>query len=412
MYSNCFEIFLLSFVIFSLEINKNNCEFCNDKKSEKLKDFDVSRKNLIRFDSATSCTINYFDVGSISNVTLNVIHDAKSLRFLDLSSNRISTILNDTFNQFSQLEILKLGENFLIEVRNNYFNGLLELSILDLSSNLLWNIEEYSFKKMQSLLWLNLANNCIINLVLNLPLVALYSLNLSHNLIGKFPVLKNIGSIDNLNLSHNSNSVLNLNADTKFSRTIKSIKSLNIADNELSNLTQLQSFNNLDELNLANNPIDYTADFHSFLPHFMELRKLNISGTNLTSLDIFKKVNFNQFTMLSIEGNPLQADFAMLQKFTSLRHLHFSASFCYEFESVEGISMNFQHLSHVLIRYKTSTCECVKKNEKLFSLYHIKFSAYWNHVCSRGQSFGDEYHHRVIYFLLIVFKALIQQLKV
>lgn len=412
MYNIFFVIIFAHVIIIVLfQINKINCDFCYDKKSKKLKDFDGSRRNLIRFDSATSCAINYFDVGSISQLALNVIHDAKSLRFLDLSSNRISTILNDTFNQFLELENLKLGDNFLIEVQTHYFNGLQELSILNLSSNLISNIEKNSFKSLKSLLWLNLANNCILNIALNLPPVALYSLNLSRNLIEKFPLFKNIGSIDSLDLSCNSNGVLNFNADTKFSRTIKSIKSLNIADNELSNLMQLESFINLDELNLANNPIDYTTDF---LPHFMELRKLNISGTNLTSLDVFKKVNFKQFTMLSIDKNPLKADFVMLKRFTSLRHLHFSASFCYELESFPELLMNFQHLVQVFIQYQTSTCKCAKKNEKHLSLHRIKFSTDWHHVCSKGQTLREQHRYNgVVYFFgLIVFQALRRHLKI
>lgn len=155
-----------------------NCEFCDEKKTKKLKDFDGSRKNIISTTSI-SCIINYFDVESVSQqLTLSVVQDVKSIRLLDLSSNRISTIENDTFNQFVELESLKLGENFLAEIRAHYLDGLGELSQLDLSSNLISSIEENSFAMLGSLLWLNLADNCIINLVLNMPLAGLNTLNL------------------------------------------------------------------------------------------------------------------------------------------------------------------------------------------------------------------------------------------
>lgn len=392
-----------------------NCDLCSDKKSRKLRDFDGSRRNLISTTS-TSCAINYFDEESVNRLTLNIARNAKSLRLLNLSSNRISTIPSDTFNQFSNLENLKLGDNFLMETYSHYFNGLKQLSVLDLSSNLIHKIEENSFLHLESLLMLNLADNCIINLAINLPIVALHSLNLSHNLIESFPNIKSIGALNSLDLSRNTNSVLNFNIDTKFSqiekekiaksatRIVQSIKSLNIADNEISNLTQLQSFINLDELNLAGNPIGSTANV---FPRFMDLEKLNLSGTNLTSLGLLMENYFKQIRTLSIGHNPMEANFESLQRFSQLQHLHLTESSCHEFDSFSEIRKNFPHLTHVVILYAQPNCKCSEKNKKLFSLYHIKFSTNWHHVCSRGQSIRDGRHNGVIcFFVIIVFQAL------
>lgn len=242
------------------------------RKQRNLKDFDGSRKNIISTTSI-SCIINYFDVDSVSQLTLSVVQDVKSIRLLDLSCNRISTIENDTFNQFAELE--SLGENFLAEVRAHYFNGLGELSRLDLSSNLISGIEENSFAMLGSLLWLNLADYCIINLDLNMPLAGLNTLNLSHNSIASFPRSINIEAIDILDLSHNTNGVLNFNIDLPFSHSerekiasfaAKIVKSLNAADNELTDLAQFKSFTRLDELNLAGNPNDYNLNAFPYLP--------------------------------------------------------------------------------------------------------------------------------------------------
>lgn len=390
-------------------------DFCSDKTSKRVKDFDSTRQNLISI-TATSCAINYFDVDSISRLTLNVIRNAKSLRILDLSSNQIDTIHTDTFSQFTKLENLKLGDNFLSEILRHYFNGLNELTFLDLSSNFIRNVDENSFMTLGSLLRLNLADNCIINLALNLPFVALDALNVSHNLIGNFPHFKNIGTIDSLDLSHNTNGILNFAIDPKFSqyerekiakfgmRVVQSIKSLNLANNEISNLTQLHSFISLDKLNLAGNPIDYKANVFA---RFVSLEKLNISNTNLKSLEAFGDFQFQQFTVLSIGQNPMQIDFNVVQKFSNLKHLNFHESFCHEFDSYREIRNNFKNLTHVSILYDTPSCKCARKNKKLFSLYHIKFSTDWHHVCSRGQIIWEGRRHNglIHMFGLIVFQA-------
>lgn len=413
------RILIISTVILFVVISRNcSAQFCEEKKSRKLIDFDGTRRNLISCATSTSCAINYFDVKSISELTLNVIRDAKSIRSLDLRRNRISLIHNDTFNSFSALEILKLGGNFLVEIRSYYFYGLKELSILDLSSNLIQNVEENSFIKLSTLLWINLADNCIINLALNLPIVALDSLNLSHNLIASFPHFKNIRAIDSLDLSHNANGILNLTVDTKFSpferekivkfstQIVRSIRYLNVANNELTDLTQLAPFFNLADLNIAHNPVDYHSNL---FPYFMDLKSLNLSSTNLTSIEhISSIVDIRQLTMLSVDRNPIYVDLDSMAKFNNLQHLQFSANFCYEF-NIE-LMRNFQHLTHISVHYNTSDCECAKKNEKLFSLYHIKFSADWQHMCSSGHWIGVEVQplNRLIYaFGLIVLQLLV-----
>lgn len=340
-------------------------------------------------------------------------------RILDLSCNRIRAIQNDTFKPFPQLETLKLRNNFLDEIRSHYFCGMRELSILDLSSNLIGSIEENSFVTLESLLRLILADNCIINLTLNLPIVVLDLLDLSLNLIGNFPHLKNIGGVHRLDLSQNTNGVLNFTVDLEFSelerqkiarfatKIGRSIKSLNIAGNEITSLTQLKPFINLDELNLAGNSLDDTAA-NVFL-QFSQLRKLNLTNTKLTSLDVISDGTSKQITTLSIASNPLQADFAALRRFESLQHLHFSENDCHEFESYRNIRRYHPQLTHISIQYhQHPNCKCAKKNKKLFSLYHIKFSTDWHRMCSNGQRLSIE-HDRVIYcLLLIVFRMLAQ----
>lgn len=66
------------FLVIVLVIAGINCDFCDDKKTGRMKDFDGSRRNVINT-TLISSSINYFDVEDISQSTLNVIRDSKSL---------------------------------------------------------------------------------------------------------------------------------------------------------------------------------------------------------------------------------------------------------------------------------------------------------------------------------------------
>jgi hypothetical protein len=345
----------------------------------------------------------------IGMATFNVIQDKKSLRKLDLSANRISKIFPDTFLHFESLVILNIAKNFLVRIENHYFRSRIEmkeLSVIDLSSNLIQSIDELSFQYLQSLLWLNLADNCLKTIALELPLSALDTLNLSHNLLKSFPRLKNLNSLTTFDLSHNTPYVLKFTSDS--SRVVASLKSLNIASNRLSHLHQLHSFSNLEDLNIASNPINFDENIQVLTSKSLfNLRKLNMTSINLHSLDSFvnftNHLNCDQFTSLSIDGNPLKLDFGLMKRFSNLQHLRFSQKSCQKYKNFyHEVKLNFPQLIHVRIEYDEPNCNCAIENHEIFSFFRIQFSTNYSQMCSKGQKSVEivKRTHRLLLLIL------------
>jgi hypothetical protein len=267
--------------------------------------------------------------------------------------------------------------------------------VLDLSSNLIDFIDINAFAKLPNLLSLNVRDNCLINILLYLPIRALHSLNLSQNRIDGFPQLSGISTISNLDLSHNSIIELSTHFATKITTT-----SLNIAGNQLKDPNQLLSFINLIELNLANIVIDYEK---LAFRHFATLTKLNLTNTNLTSLEPFRHIDGTRFTELCLAHNPLSLDFNVLAKFSSnLMHLEFQQNFCYEFDNYRVIKRNFGHLKSVAIFYDYAKCECLRRNDVEFANENIDFITDWSVCGDNGQHLVVGWNFILIFIVIIV----------
>lgn len=364
----------------------SNCELCTDtRRSEKLRSFESTRRNYLLVTNV-SCSINYFDVSVVNRVTWNVISSAENLRSLDLSNNRISEIRNESFLNFTSLETLRLKNNFMTEVHDEHFRHLRELSGLDLSSNLIGIISVNAFAELSNLLWLDIADNCLHSVALYLPMRALHSLNIAYNRINRFPQLSGgISAITALDLSHNL--IADLQVTTK--PLIKSIQSLNIGGNQIEHPNQLLAFVGLVELNLADNAnIDYATN-EKFIRHLAALRKLNLTNTNLTSLDVFRHVNGGNFVELSLSKNPIPTDFEELSKFSNLERLEFQQKSCYAFDSYRAIRRKFRNLKSVKILYDDSAnCKCIEWNRMQFEFEGIELQTDWS-FCQNDPDCGQ-----------------------
>lgn len=261
--------------------------------------------------------------------------------------------------------------NFIEEIYENTFEDLRELIGLDLSSNLIEVIKFNTFVNQKSLLWLNIAHNCLHNVALYLPVRALHSLNIAHNLINEFPQLSGISAVTMLNISHNKIGDLEFEF-ASMKALSKSIQSLDISGNQMRHPNQLLAFANLVELNLACNSIDFSVN-EKFIRHLSALKKLNLTNTNLTSLDIFLHVDGSHFTELSLTQNPLSTNFEELKKFSNLIHVEFRQKICYSFDSSRSIKRNFRNLRSVKLTYDESNCKCIKSNKMQFELASIDF---------------------------------------
>ncbi|KAG5670013.1 hypothetical protein PVAND_000300 [Polypedilum vanderplanki] len=373
----------LTFITFITHVNSDSS--CVDfKASKKLKQFHSSRKNFLIVTN-TSCSINYFDLSTVNRFTLSVIGKSEILKNLDLSHNAISNIESGTFDEFVALENLNVRNNFLRTLGDIELQTLSALTILDLSSNLLEYVDIKAFAKLKNLLWLSLSDNCLINVLLVMPFISLHSLDLSHNRINGLPQLVGISSITALDISYNR--ISDLTQIEIVRNLVKSISSLNMAGNQLRHTNQLQSFVNLVELNLAENPIDYSVSENFIRQSVAALKKLNLTNTNLTTLNIFRHVNCENFEELSFAHNSIDVtDFDELLKFSNIKHLQFQQKFCREFDSYRAIRRNFKSLKFVTILYDdTPSCACVRRNEMLFKFESIDFTTDWS-VCSSAST--------------------------
>ena len=88
-----------------------------------------------------------------------VVHQAKSLKSLDLWHNQIYTLPKEVFSGLSNLETLYLNFNELTTIRKEAFSGLSKLTILSLSHNDLTELPKEVFSGLSNLKKLQLGHN-------------------------------------------------------------------------------------------------------------------------------------------------------------------------------------------------------------------------------------------------------------
>ena len=151
---------------------KNIPKFCEQDSSQRdIKEFSCNLKTLY-FDHNKLDTIKQIDfiflekleymnldsnyIGSIED---DSFFNLKSLETLILSNNKLNLTNSSQalFNSLTNIKILNLGANLIEIIRMNSFQDLLKLEVLDLSNNKIYAIEKDSFNGLLNLrdLYLN-----------------------------------------------------------------------------------------------------------------------------------------------------------------------------------------------------------------------------------------------------------------
>ncbi|XP_022253120.1 leucine-rich repeat-containing G-protein coupled receptor 4-like [Limulus polyphemus] len=167
----------------------NICTFCScttvTGKSvvETFVNVNCSRKNIEIPPSGAlwpSKTLS-MDLSFNSINVINVLENNNFLKYLNLSSNNISLIEYQAFNELPALQKLCLKNNSLGDLHQDIFKMLNNLETLDLSFNKLKSLPEYIFKEQKKLTYLTLAGNPFRNIPSDLlrPLKYLEYLDLS-----------------------------------------------------------------------------------------------------------------------------------------------------------------------------------------------------------------------------------------
>lgn len=232
------------------------------------------------FKSLTSIQKILITRNKISKINSKTFDNVKTLKHLDLSHNRISSLEKNAFSNLTELTNLLLNDNRITTLKANTFIGLKNLDSLNLSSTGIKSIKKLAFEDLTSLRELVLDNNRLQSLpdkVLD-GLVKLESLDLSKNRISSvgdelFIDLENLIKLDfgdnqlklipeegfkglksllDLSLSDN----LLKRFDTSLLVDTPYLRTLDISINDIDRINPeflLQTVPNLKEINLTDN---------------------------------------------------------------------------------------------------------------------------------------------------------------
>uniref|UniRef100_A0A663EXS0 Leucine rich repeat containing 32 n=1 Tax=Aquila chrysaetos chrysaetos TaxID=223781 RepID=A0A663EXS0_AQUCH len=200
------------------------------------------------------------------------ISNLTRLRTLDLSGNKMTSLLMDIFWSTPRLRELDLSNNYIMEIEKGAFEALEELEVVNLALNSLHCISGFSLTQLRVL---NLSHNALELFVSEEAAepYLLQVLDLSHNRLLYFPELPKAHYLTHLNLSNNliasllpgsrhpGEFVLHYKEMARFNRTSRTAAGLtHVADLDLSNnrlqlfpFTFFHSLGSLHSLSLAMN---------------------------------------------------------------------------------------------------------------------------------------------------------------
>ncbi|XP_074910002.1 transforming growth factor beta activator LRRC32-like [Buteo buteo] len=206
------------------------------------------------------------------------ISNLTRLRVLDLSGNKMTSLLMDMFWSTPRLRQLDLSNNYIMEIEKGAFEALEELEVVNLALNSLHCISGFSLTQLRVL---NLSHNALELFVSEEAAepYLLQVLDLSHNRLLYFPELPKAHYLTHLNLSNNliasllpgshhpGEFVLHYKEMARFNRTSRTAAGLtHVADLDLSNnrlqlfpFTFFHSLGSLHSLSLAMNCLQDVA---------------------------------------------------------------------------------------------------------------------------------------------------------
>lgn len=300
---------------------------------------------------------------SIANNKISFINskisDGTQLRILDLSYNRIISLLG--FNKLSNLEELNISNNYISDDQLNYLSNLHNLTVLNISNNNLKNdtfvhllsslkyidkinlsnnnIENVNFcEKCETLTQIEIEANKIITFhIMNekiLPNLKLLSLN--GNKLENIDSLNNLSSIECLFLNENEIRFCNLSK-------LKKLKFLYMKSNLLSTFTINENLTQIEFLEFSyNNLSSFTIE-----ESHPNLKYLLLDNNKLLNLDITNKaLSYKNVEMIDLSYNLLmKANF--LLKFPNLQRLNLSFNQISNLKEIIQILQNFPLLKEL-----------------------------------------------------------------
>ncbi|XP_033105242.1 slit homolog 1 protein-like [Anneissia japonica] len=324
----------------------------------------IQDANEIAFEHMTRLQFVNFSSNLLTRVTHTVL-SCRSIKILDFSDNRISTLQNTSFANVGDLRVVYLGGNEFINLPNCIFHNNTKLTDVHLERNQLKAVFRNSFCQTDNLSKLYLQDN-------NISLVEIHDfpnlkiLNLTNNEISERELYNifNLPNVTTLLLSCNNitvlteNSVRNLRAlkelnisynrlisieNSAFINVAGTLKLLDLSQNEIKILMSesFKELSSLERLNLAHNRIDYLPKFI-----FIGLQKLAVLNISYNFIDNVEGVTFEDLTRvveLDFRGNSIKGlPASIFSTMKSLLKLDLSENFIEEvsqdmFEGLENL---------------------------------------------------------------------------
>lgn len=238
------------------------------------------------FDDACSDALKavHFGENNISYLTKHMIMPCSLLQQLDLSSNAIHHISQDTFTNFTQLVSLHLQHNRITSL-NGAFKGIPVLELLDLSTNKIEKLTCSDFDQLVNLKKLYLYSNKIasVSACLFKDLRNLHDLKLGTNRL--MTVTKSFSEVlPNLQyLQLRNNKISTIHRGTF--GNLSSLKALDVVDNQISEIEEnaFAGLTNLTWLSIASNKLtENTIKNPNIFSGLFKLQELNLYSNYLS----------------------------------------------------------------------------------------------------------------------------------
>ena len=335
-----------------LRLNKNSISFIENFVFSNLKQLDMLdlSDNKIQniqpelFDNLQNLRTLNLEKNSMKILPPEILSNLKQLELLNLSSNFLSSnwINFMTFKNLFSLRLLDLSYNKITTLENQIFSDLENLEVLDLKNNLIEIIAGQTFANLTSLTSLVLSNNFIKNVNFSLnSLVNLNVLSLDFNEIYAVDSSLVINSAKLIDLHLNNNKFFDI---PSFVEKFPILKTLDLGENFIKNLTILEKFENLKYLyglRLTENQIEH-LEKNNF-NHLKNLQIINLSKNRIRAID---RETFAQNFLLQairLDGNTIKNIDHVFEDLTNLVFLNISEN-SLEIFDYENFPKNLQFL--------------------------------------------------------------------
>lgn len=335
-----------------LRLNRNSISFIENFVFSNLKQLDMLdlSENKIQniqpelFDNLQNLRTLNLEKNSMKILPPEILTNLKKLEILNLSSNFLSSnwINFMTFKSLFSLRLLDLSNNKITSLGNSIFVDLHALEFLDLKKNLIESIAMDTFANLSSLTSLVLSHNFIKNVNFSLnSLVNLNVLSLDFNEI--YSVEKHLvtNSPKLVDLHLNNNKFFKI---PTFVENFQILKFLDLGENFIKNLADLENFPNLKYLygfRLTENQIEVLE--RNQFTHVKNLQIVNLSKNRIRQIDRETFNNNNFLQAIRLDGNHLKNIDYMFENLTQLVFLNMSENLLEVFD-YDNFPKNLQFL--------------------------------------------------------------------